>query len=249
LSWPDFFDDTLPRFAFSEASEQDRASEFAADNAVVALVGLTFEAKIAAGPGVLAICRGGGPQTAELIQLAVRAGCRSIISFGVAGGLAPDLVPGDCVVASAIIDQAAARATDPLWSRNLLEAIPNARHGPIIGVNHVVSDPASKQKLHAVTGAIAVDMESHLVTRLAALYGLAFAAVRVVVDPAHRPVPSAAVLAMGPGGSADLAAMLYDVLERPSQLVALMRLAADIYAARAALIRLRRAVGPCFGWR
>jgi hopanoid-associated phosphorylase len=250
LSWSDVFGDTLPQFSFSETDERHQAPEFAAaQNAVVALVGLAFEAKIAAGPGVLTICRGGGPQAAELIQLAVRAGCRSIISFGVAGGLAPDLLPGDCVVASAIIDQATARATDLLWSHNLLEAIPNARHGPIIGVNQVVGDPTSKQKLHKLTGAIAVDMESHLVTRLAAIYGLSFAAVRVVVDPAHRLVPPAAVLAMGPSGSADVTAMLCDLWERPSQLVALLRLAVDVYAARAALIRLRRAVGPCFGWR
>ena len=62
---------------------------------VIALVGLAFEARIAAGPGVLVVCR--GRETADLLRLAIGAGCRSIISFGVAGGLAPDLLPGDCV--------------------------------------------------------------------------------------------------------------------------------------------------------
>jgi hypothetical protein len=61
----------------------------------------------------------------------------------------------------------------------------------IVGVNAVISNPADKQKLHALTGAVAVDMESHLVARLAASYDLAFAAVRVVIDPAHRAVPPA----------------------------------------------------------
>ena len=64
---------------------------------VVALVGLAFEARIAAGPGVFVICR--GPDIAETLRLAYEAGCRSIISFGVAGGLAPDLRPGDWIVA------------------------------------------------------------------------------------------------------------------------------------------------------
>jgi adenosylhomocysteine nucleosidase len=211
---------------------------------VIALVGLAFEARIAAGPGVLVVCR--GRETSDLLRLAVGAGCRSIISFGVAGGLAPDLIPGDCVVASAIIDYPAVRPTDPLWSRKLAEMIPGARHGPIMGVNSVVWDPADKRKLHTFSRAVAVDMESHLVARLADAHGLAFAAVRVIIDPAHRAVPPAALLAMAPGGSADVSAMLREILTRPSQVSPLMRLAADAIAARAALVRLRRALGPSF---
>jgi adenosylhomocysteine nucleosidase len=211
---------------------------------VIALVGLAFEARIAAGPGVLVVCR--GRETSDLLRLAIGASCRSIISFGVAGGLAPDLIPGDCVVASAIIDHPAVRPTDPLWSRKLADMIPDARHGPIMGVNSVVSDPADKRKLHAFTRAVAIDMESHLVARLADAHGLAFAAVRVIIDPAHRAVPPAALLAMAPGGSTDVSAMLWEILARPSQVSPLMRLAADAVAARAALVRLRRALGPSF---
>jgi adenosylhomocysteine nucleosidase len=213
---------------------------------VIALVGLAFEAQIAAGPGVLVVSR--GRETADLLRLAIGAGCRSIISFGVGGGLAPDLIPGDCVVASAIIDYPAVRPTDPLWSRKLAEMIPDARHGPIMGVNAVVSDPADKRKLHAFTRAVAVDMESHLVARLADAHGLAFAAVRVIIDPAHRAVPPAALLAMAPGGATDVSAMLREILARPSQVSPLMRLAADAISARAALVRLRRALGPSFSW-
>jgi hopanoid-associated phosphorylase len=234
------------RGAASVGSLSENALELAdlSERSVIALVGLAFEARIAAGPGVLVICR--GRETSDLLRLAVGAGCRSIISFGVAGGLAPDLTPGDCVVASAILDHPAVRPTDPLWSRKLADMIPDARHGPIMGVNSVVSDPADKRKLHAFTGAVAVDMESHLVARLADAHGLAFAAVRVIIDPAHRAVPPAALLAMAPGGSTDVTAVLREILARPSQVSPLMRLAADAIAARAALVRLRRALGPGF---
>jgi len=226
----------------------DSALELAdlSQGSVIALVGLAFEARIAAGPGVLVVCR--SREMSDLLQLAIRAGCRGIISFGVAGGLAPDLIPGDCVVASAIIDHPAVRPTDALWSRRLADMIPDARHGPIVGVNSVVSNPADKRTLHAFTRAVAVDMESHLVARLADAHGLAFAAVRVVVDPAHRAVPPAALLAMAPGGSTDVSAMLWEILARPSQVSPLMRLAADAMAARAALVRLRRTLGPSFSW-
>jgi nucleoside phosphorylase len=146
------------------------------------------------------------------------------------------------------MDYPALRPTDPVWSRKLAEMIPGARHGPIFGVNSVVFDPNDKRRLHALTGAVAVDMESHLVARLAASHGLAFAAVRVIIDPAHRTVPPAALLAMTPGGSTDVSAMLWEILARPSQVSLLMRLAADAIAARAALVRLRRAIGPSFSW-
>ena len=99
-------------------------------SSVIALVGLAFEARIAAGPGVLVICRGGESHAAEILPSAVRGGCRSIISFGVAGGLAPDLDPGDCIVASAVVDYPTLRPTDPLWSSKLLAMLPDARRRP-----------------------------------------------------------------------------------------------------------------------
>ncbi|MGB8632540.1 MAG: hypothetical protein WCD69_24725 [Xanthobacteraceae bacterium] len=54
------------------------------------------------------------------------------------------------------------------------------------------------------------------------------------------------LLAMAPGGSTDISSMVWEILARPSQLPLLLRLAADAYAARTALVRLRRALGPAF---
>ena len=276
FSWPSFDDATQPqmgwRQAWNEAWSGTRslvrtgADDAAVDqtdcanaseleisalsaSSVIALVGLAFEAKIAAGPGVLVVCRGGERCAADVLPMAMKSGCRSIISFGVGGGLVPDLIPGDCVVASSVIDYPTLRQTDPMWSGKLLAMIPDALHGPIVGVNSVVSSPADKRKLHAMTGAVAVDMESHLVARLAVSHGLSFTSVRVIIDPADRVVPPAALLAMTSDGTTDVASMLWEILARPSQLAALMRLAADAYVARTALLRLRRAVGPDFRCR
>jgi adenosylhomocysteine nucleosidase len=212
---------------------------------VVALVGLAFEARIAAGPGVLVICR--GPEIADTLRLAFDAGCRSIISFGVAGGLAPDLRPGDWIVASEVIDAQTSRPTHTVWSRNLLETIPEVRYGPVVGVPAPVTDPLAKQQLRARTGAIAVDMESHIVAEFAAAHGMSFAVARVIVDPAHRRVPDAALIGLRPGGSANLTAILREVLVKPAQVLPLLRIAGDAYAARSALLRLRRLIGPGFG--
>jgi nucleoside phosphorylase len=165
----------------------------------------------------------------------------------VAGGLAPDLRPGDWIVASEVIDAQTARPTHMEWSRNLLETIPEVRYGPVIGVPAPVSDPQAKRDLHARTGAIAVDMESHIVAEFAARHGMSFAVARVIVDPAHRRVPDAALIGLRPGGGTNLAAILREVLAKPAQVFPLLRIAGDAYAARSALLRLRRLLGPGFG--
>ena len=61
----------------------------------VAVVGLGFEAKIAAGPGVAVVGRATGHNLDASLARAVGKNCRGIISFGIAGGLTQDLHPGD----------------------------------------------------------------------------------------------------------------------------------------------------------
>jgi hopanoid-associated phosphorylase len=214
---------------------------------VIALVGLAFEARIAAGPGVFVICRDSESGVAASIDQALARGCRSIISFGVAGGLAPHLRPGHWVVASSIVDNQQIRPTDRVWSEKILEMIPGAVHMPIAGVDSAIVDPAAKRRMHIETGAGAVDMESHLVARHAATHGLSFAAVRVVIDPAHRVVPQAALAGMRPDGGTSVKAVMRELIAGPSQLSGLLRVAHDAYAARRSLLRARQLLGPDFG--
>ena len=127
---------------------------------VIAFVGLAFEARIAAGPGVLVVCRTAGSELETVADAAVRQGYRGMISFGVAGGLASHLRAGDWVVASAIHEAKTVRETDATWSRKLFGKIKGAIHAPILGVDVPIADPAEKRELYRTTGAVAVDMES-----------------------------------------------------------------------------------------
>ena len=213
---------------------------------VIAFVGMGFEAKIAAGPGVLVVCRDSRRDLADVIESSVRRGYRGVISFGVAGGLTSNLRTGDWVVASAVLDSHSPLATDAAWSSSLVATIPGAIYAPILGVDAPVAEAALKRQLHKTTGACAVDMESHVMGRLAAAHGLAFAAARVIIDPAERNIPSAALLGLRSGGSTNAWAVLRDVVARPSQLLLLIRVAVDAFAARAELLRVRRLLGPHF---
>jgi adenosylhomocysteine nucleosidase len=232
-------DDTL-QVAGSAAVETHR-------RLVIAFVGLAFEAKIAAAPGVQVVCRTAGSELEAIADSAVRQGYRGMISFGVAGGLASQLRAGDWIVASSIREEHTVRQTDAVWSRKLLGMIDGAIHAPIVGVDSSIAEPAKKRELYRATGAAAVDMESHVVARVAAKHKLAFAALRVVVDPAHRAVPPAALIDMRPDGRPNVSAMLREVMTRPLQLSPLARIAVDAFTARAAMNRVRRDLGPHFG--
>lgn len=215
--------------------------------AVIAFVGMNFEARIAAGPGVLVFCRGLRRELAAAATNAARLGYRGIISFGVAGGLAANLRPGDWVVASAIVEHEATRPTDAVWSGRLRDAIKGCSYAPIIGSDVPIAEPETKRALHRTTGAAAVDMESHVVARVAAAHGLSFAALRVIVDPVDRAIPPAALVGMGSGPRADSRAVLRELMARPSQLAHLMRISMDAFIARAEMQRVRQLLGPHFG--
>src|SRR6476659_9298597 len=139
--------DDSPRVAEAAAVESHR-------RLVIAFVGLDFEARIAAAPGVQVVCRTAGKELEEIADTAVRQGYRGLISFGVAGGLASHLRPGDWVVASSIREAQTVRATDAVWSRKLLGLIDGAIHAPILGVDSPVAEPAKKRELYRTTGAV-----------------------------------------------------------------------------------------------
>lgn len=210
-------------------------------------MGLAFEAKIVADAGMRVICSGDGRNLAQSLTRAIEEQCGGLISFGVAGGLHPDLEPGTCVVASEILSGSDRFATDATWSRKLAGTIPDAVCGAIAGVPEPVSHTEAKRALHASTGALAVDMESHIVAEIGAAYGLPVAAIRVITDPADRALPRAALAAMRPNGTTDILAMVKQVMRQPKELPALMRTALDARAARATLVRGRRLLGPGLG--
>lgn len=215
---------------------------------LVVVVGLGFEARIAAGPNVRVICSGNGAQLAAKLEHAIAAGCRGLLSFGLAGGLANDLRPGTCVVASEIVFDKGRLPTDPHWLRNLLHTLPRAFRGLVLGSSVPVVCASEKAALRRQTGAHAVDMESHVVAQAAAAHGLPVATIRVISDPADRTLPDCALAGMRPDGRTDPIAVLRSLRGRPRELPALVRSALDARSAVVPLLRGRRLLGPGFGF-
>ena len=186
---------------------------------------------------------GAAQRYVDKLEAAVRQGGSGIISIGIAGGLAPGLAPGDWVVASGVVNGRERYATDSAWSSRLLEALPTAMFADISGVDAPVVARADKHRLHQDTGTVAVDMESHIAAKIAARHGVPFAACRVIIDPAERTLPPAALVGMRADGKADVWAVARSLLRQPRQLFALMRVVADARAARSALFQGRRRLG------
>jgi hopanoid-associated phosphorylase len=214
---------------------------------IVAVTSLALEARIALGPGVSVICSQ-GPYLAAHLESAIKGGVLGIISFGIAGGLAPELVAGQWVAAAAIETAQQLFPTDGAWTRCLLERLPGAVHAAIVGIDAPIADPSDKRLLHAQTGAAAVDTESHIAARIAAAHRVPFVACRTIIDAADRLLPPAALIGLRPDGTADVAAVFRSVVRQPSQLPALVRTALDAWIARTALHRGRRMLGAGLGF-
>ena len=214
---------------------------------IVAVTSLALEARIALGPGVSVICSPGSQLTADL-RSAVARGVSGIISFGIAGGLAPRLRAGDWIVAAAVRAGRQIFPTDRAWTRSLLERLPSAVHADIVGVDAPVAEPSDKRSLHAQTGAATVDTESHIAARIAAAGQIPFAVCRVVIDPVDTPLPPAALVGLRPDGTADIAAVFRSVLLQPGQIADLVRTALDARIARAALCAGRQMLGASLGF-
>jgi adenosylhomocysteine nucleosidase len=211
--------------------------DFSAENPIdprpiLIVTGLLQEARIAAGPGMAVICSSSDPrQLRALLTVFDPTTIRGVISFGVAGGLDPSLKSGDVVVATEVM------AGDARWlaglslNETLLSSLALGRRrivrGGLAGVEEIVMARARKAALRSVTGAAAVDMESHIAADYAAKAGLPFAALRVISDPADRTLPALAKAAIKPNGDVDLRKILRGVVRNPRLLRALVSTGID----------------------
>ncbi|PNG27464.1 phosphorylase [Methylocella silvestris] len=213
---------------------------------IIAVTGLKAEAKIAAGEGVHVIAGGGdGARLRRDIEAAAPE-ASAIVSFGVAGGLAPGLQRGALFVARKIIaEDGSFFDADPDWSLALRAAL-GAAMADFAGVDAAVAGIEAKRALHLRTGAHLVDMESHIAADVAGRLGIPFAAVRAVADPAERQLPHAALVAMRPDGGLALGALTRSLARDPRQIPHLVHTARDARAAFKSLLRGRKMLAVGF---
>jgi hopanoid-associated phosphorylase len=210
------------------------------------VVGMRSEAALLPDGLAVGIAAGRWAKAEALAHAMVEDGIQALISIGIAGGLDPSLAPGDVVVGSGVQTAHATYEANSVWKCRLLSAIPLSRAGIIHGLDRAATTPAEKHRL-AQGGAMAVDMESGAVAKVAAAAGVPFAVLRVIADPADRALPPSALLGLDVHGDAAAWPVIKSLATRPWDLPGLIRVAVDSQKALTALRDALQIVGPTLG--
>jgi adenosylhomocysteine nucleosidase len=183
---------------------------------ILAVTGTRREASVLRGLGVDVLAIGGSAGALE----GTMDGVAGIISFGMAGALDPALQLGDWVIGTGLAEGA---NCDVSWATALASHLPKAKLGHIYADGRLIADPSEKHGLFESTGALATDMESHLVAAAATRAGVPFAILRCISDEASSALPPAIEVAMKPDGGLALSAILGSILRNPLQIPDLVR--------------------------
>lgn len=210
---------------------------------LVAATGLQREAKLLRGLCDVIVAGSDNATLAAKLEGAIDRGARAILSFGICGALSPELVVGSVVVGTEVVFQNERWRADEGWS-NALARTCDATTGLVGGSNSVLLMEAAKADLRQQTGAVAADMESHIVARVAGERGLPFAVLRAVSDAAHHTLPPAAAFGLNKEGKVDYSAVMLSLLDEPSQWRALIRTARDTNTAMRTLRGCVQRLGP-----
>jgi hopanoid-associated phosphorylase len=208
---------------------------------IAAITGLEAEARIVRRLGVTVRATGGDAERAAVIAAELLAGGASaLLSFGIAGALAPGLACGTILLPSCVRGEAGETfAVDDAWHARVQAAL-RARgiaaiEDDLLGTRAIVAASDAKAAFHQRTGAAAVDLESHIVALAAARAGRPFLALRAIADPAGFTLPPAALVGLDEHGRMAVLPVMCSVLHRPGQIAALARLALHTRRALAGL--------------
>ncbi|MGZ8200089.1 MAG: phosphorylase family protein [Methylosarcina sp.] len=210
--------------------------------------------KIGKGRGVfisdtlLIACSGAGPQNAQsAAQHLINQGATRLLSWGCAAGLSASVKPGDLIVADRLIDADHNEiASTPEWHRgclHILQQLPGEKSvrihtGAIAESRRMISSSEDKKQLHSQTGAVALDMESAAIARVARLHQMDFLALRAIADPATMDLPKAIEYSLNDQGDIRLDKLLLFLILHPLELPGLIQLGLHFNKAKLTLKRV-----------
>jgi adenosylhomocysteine nucleosidase len=188
---------------------------------------------------------GPGPErAAQCATAAVAAGAQALVSWGLAGALAPELEPGTVLLPRRVIMQRGGTfAVAAAWHERLAALAPEftVNAGDLLTVQTPLGSPAAKSAAAIALGASAVDMESAAIAAVAQRARVPFVALRVVVDAQRDVIPAGAETWIDARGNTRAFAAL-GAIARPGDWQALWRLAQRYRKANSVLVRLAQSV-------
>lgn len=156
----------------------------------------------------------------------------ALVALGCAGGLTPDLVRGDLVLAERVVDAASGATLQPLAGPWLERgrAAPGSRAGTLVTSRTIAGTPAEKERLAGVAGSApaTVDLETALWVAAAAAAAVPWLAVRGVVDAHDEALPLDFEALRGDRGSVASWRVVWASCRRPGAWGGLLRLRRDL---------------------
>jgi adenosylhomocysteine nucleosidase len=194
------------------------------------------------------IYSGAGPENARVAaETLIKRGVSQLISWGCAAALDASLQAGDLVLAVSFVDAGQERygLDNKDWVNKVETHFAkqfSIQTGSLAESQCIIESSLDKAKLAILTGAIALDMESAAIAKVAKLHSLDFLAVRAIADPVTMDLPKAVSYAIDENGEVVLSKLLFFLLLHPSDLLGLMRLGIYFYAAKNTLKRVAKEI-------
>lgn len=191
---------------------------------------------------LLVVLSGAGEANAErAAQQLIAQGATQLISWGCAAALREHLKQGDLLLANVLVDTEGSRNTGgeicKAWHKHCLSLL--AEHVADIEAltesKCIVETSAEKHRIANQTGAVALDMESIAVARIAQYHQLPFLAIRAIADPVDMDLPQAISQAMNANGEVILARLLRYLVRHPRELPSLVKVGLQFHAAQKTL--------------
>lgn len=197
---------------------------------------------------VLLILSGVGAKQASLGgRLLLDNGANALLSWGVAAALDYRLASGSLILPRQVIaaDQTVFQV-DPDWHEGLYHRL-SSRFAtylePLMESQTILASRVQKHVLFERTGAVAVDMESAALGRLAYQTEVPFLAIRAIADTADMTIPRSVSGAIDPAGRIRLFSLLAQLILHPGEWYALWRLFRSFRAAQTTLTEVARYAG------
>lgn len=188
---------------------------------------------------LLAYSGAGADNARTASELLIAQGATRLISWGCAAALSETLKPGDLVLADSLTDAEGGRDTKfcvssdwHRYAKNLLSNSLIVHTGSLVESKNIVASGKDKKRLHIQTGAVALDMESIAIAKVARRNKLPFLAIRAIADPVNMDLPKAINHSLNNEGDIDLAKLLSYIVLRPAQLPGLIKLGLHFHAAK-----------------
>jgi hopanoid-associated phosphorylase len=181
----------------------------------------------------------GAERARAAVERLLSEGATGLLGWGFAAALDDGLRPGSVILPESVIS--ATGESYPItaeWHRRLYQVLsaklPVATEA-LLESEMIVKRPDAKRILARQTRAAATDMESGAQARLALARGIPFAVVRVISDTASSPIPEIVMQTLDPSGAVDIRSCLTRAFLRPTDGIAMIKLAMQFTAARRSL--------------